>query len=192
VLKLLQRLQKCERNCWPNFWITALSLCHGVERTFMSPVSERLKTFIPAIAFLLHIEIHQTCATRPWRAYQYSQSVFWTVIDCSIAIVESDSSGGYIIVRRSVLVQSYYAGFGNMDYTLERHFKYREYRFCKRHRGFAIEWTIIVFNAVLIPIIGIILVLPISVTAAKQRSSSCISKITDWSCDERGGIKVTL
>jgi CysZ protein len=43
----------------------------------------------------------------------------------------------------SVLVQSYYAGFGNMDYTLERHFKYREYRFCKRHRGFAMKETLL-------------------------------------------------
>jgi CysZ protein len=67
------------------------------------------------------------------------------------------------------LVQSYYAGFGNMDYTLERHFKYREsINFVKSHRGYAIG-NGIVFNAVLlIPIIGIILVLPVSVTAASK------------------------
>ena len=67
------------------------------------------------------------------------------------------------------LVQSYYAGFGNMDYTLERHFKYREsIDFVKNNRGQALGNGII-FNAMLlIPIVGIILVLPISVTAASK------------------------
>jgi len=38
-----------------------------------------------------------------------------------------------------VLVQGYYAGFGNMDYTLERHLGYRDsVRFVQRNRGIAI------------------------------------------------------
>jgi len=69
------------------------------------------------------------------------------------------------------LVQAYYAGFGNMDYTLERHFKYREsINFVGRHRGIAIGNGIVFMLCLLIPIVGIIIVLPLSVTAASTKT----------------------
>jgi CysZ protein len=67
------------------------------------------------------------------------------------------------------MVQSYYSGFGNMDYTLERHFAYREsVTFVKKSRGYAIGNGIVFTALAFIPVIGIILVLPISVTAASK------------------------
>src|SRR5690606_39823194 len=69
------------------------------------------------------------------------------------------------------LVQSYYAGFGNMDYTLERHYKYSEsIKFVKRNRGLAIGNGMVFMLMLLIPVIGIILVLPLSVTAASKET----------------------
>jgi len=69
------------------------------------------------------------------------------------------------------LVQSYYAGFGNMDYTLERHFKYSEsIQFVKRNKGLAIGNGIVFMLVLLIPVVGIILVLPLSVTAASTET----------------------
>jgi CysZ protein len=69
------------------------------------------------------------------------------------------------------LVQSYYAGFGNMDYTLERHYKYSEsIQFVRRNRGLAIGNGIVFMLMLLIPFVGIILVLPLSVTAASTET----------------------
>ncbi len=69
------------------------------------------------------------------------------------------------------LVQAYYAGFGNMDYTLERHFNYKDsLNFVRKHRGIAIGNGIVFMLFLLIPVIGIILVLPLSVTAASTKT----------------------
>lgn len=65
------------------------------------------------------------------------------------------------------LMQAYFAGFGNMDYTLERHYDYKEsVKFVKRNRGLATGNGIIFMLFLFIPVIGVILVLPFSVTAA--------------------------
>ena len=69
------------------------------------------------------------------------------------------------------MVQAYYAGFGNMDYTLERHYQYKEsVQFVRKNRGLAIGNGIVFILFLLIPVIGVILVLPLSVTAASTRT----------------------
>jgi CysZ protein len=51
------------------------------------------------------------------------------------------------------LIQSYYAGFGNMDYTLERHFNFQEsIAFVRQHKGIAIGNGIIFIGLILIGI----------------------------------------
>jgi CysZ protein len=73
------------------------------------------------------------------------------------------------------MVQAYYAGFGNMDYTLERHYKYKEsLQFVRKHRGLAIGNGIVFILFLLVPVIGVILVLPLSVTAASTRTVEAI------------------
>ena len=54
-----------------------------------------------------------------------------------------------------------------MDYTLERHFNVKEsISFVKKNRGVAIGNGMIFMAMLWIPVIGIILVLPLSVTAS--------------------------
>jgi CysZ protein len=58
-----------------------------------------------------------------------------------------------------------------MDYTLERHYKYKEsVQFVHRNRGLAIGNGIVFILFLLIPVIGVILVLPLSVTAASTKT----------------------
>ncbi len=143
----------------------------ALSAPFMSPVSEKIEKF-------LYPDLQQDATHRVTsNASQLYRGVhinirnlgFELLITIPCLLLSLIPVFGIVFWIIGFLVQSYYAGFGNMDYTLERHFKYKDsIRFVKSHRGFAIG-NGIVFNAVLlIPIIGIILVLPISVTAASK------------------------
>ena len=75
------------------------------------------------------------------------------------------------------LMQAYFVGFGNLDFTLERHYSYKDsVRFVKQHRGIAIGNGIVFILFLLIPVIGIILVLPLSVTAATVETVKLIEQ----------------
>lgn len=75
------------------------------------------------------------------------------------------------------LMQAYFAGFGNMDYTLERHFNYSDsVKFVKRNRGLATGNGILFMLFLLVPVIGVILVLPFSVTAATSETVKLIQE----------------
>ncbi|WP_103068894.1 EI24 domain-containing protein [Aquimarina sediminis] len=69
------------------------------------------------------------------------------------------------------LIQAYYIGFGNMDYTMERHFSYKEsIQFVRKNRGTAIGNGIVFVLMLFIPILGFIITLPISVVAASTET----------------------
>ena len=71
-----------------------------------------------------------------------------------------------IIAPAIFLVQAYYAGFGNMDFTLERHFKVRDsVRFVRQYRGLALGNGTI-FLLLFLTGIGFLVALPLGTVAA--------------------------
>lgn len=70
------------------------------------------------------------------------------------------------------LLQSYYAGFGNMDYTLERRLGVSQsVGFVRRHRGMALG-NGIVFVLLLMTLVGFIIALPLGTIAAATETLS--------------------
>lgn len=64
------------------------------------------------------------------------------------------------------LIQSYYAGFGNTDYALERRFGFRDsVRYMKRNRGVTIGNGII-FMLLFLSVVGFLFALPLGTVAA--------------------------
>ncbi|UKN00724.1 EI24 domain-containing protein [Paracrocinitomix mangrovi] len=65
------------------------------------------------------------------------------------------------------LIESYFAGFGNMDYTLERYTDYSQsVKFVRKNKGIAIGNGIVFILLLFIPVVGICLALPLSTAAA--------------------------
>ncbi|MBA6151839.1 EI24 domain-containing protein [Gelidibacter maritimus] len=143
----------------------------ALSAPFMSPVSEKIE------AYLLGVERHQhrdtSFSEQLWRGIKINirnlmMELLLTIPIILIGFVPIIGIFSSIVL---FLVQAYYAGFGNMDYTLERHFKYAEsIKFVKQHRGLAIGNGIVFMLFLLIPVIGIIFVLPLSVTAASTET----------------------
>jgi CysZ protein len=143
----------------------------ALSAPFMSPVSEKIEKYLfPQLQdSITHRNTSNTAQLSRGVRINIRNLFYELLLTIPLILLSLIPVVGVLFWVTGFLVQSYYAGFGNMDYTLERHFKYREsVDFVKRHRGFAIGNGIVFNVMLLIPIIGIILVLPLSVTAASR------------------------
>jgi CysZ protein len=138
---------------------------------FMSPVSEKIERHLFPD---LYEDIKQRDTTNLQqliRSLRLSvRNIIYELIITIPLLVLSIIPGINLVTGILIfMVQSYYSGFGTMDYTLERYFSYREsVQFIKQSRGYAIGNGMVFTALAFIPVIGIILVLPISVTAASK------------------------
>jgi CysZ protein len=149
----------------------------ALSAPFMSPVSEKIE------AYLTGVENHQHRNTsfkaQLWRGIRINvrNLTMELLITIPILILSFIPIINLFTAFLLFLVQSFYAGFGNMDYTLERHFKYSEsIDFVKQHKGIAIGNGIVFMLFLLIPVVGIILVLPLSVTAATTETVALLTE----------------
>lgn len=78
------------------------------------------------------------------------------------------------------LIQSYYAGFGSMDYTMERHLDVKHsIRFIHQNRGLTLGIGIVFMLILMIPVLGILLVLPLSTIAGTKVTLDRLEKLKD-------------
>ncbi len=74
-------------------------------------------------------------------------------------------------------IQSYYAGFGNMDYTMERYLDYKEsIQFAQKHKGIAVGNGLLFTALLFIPILGMLITLPLSTSASTLDVLNTINK----------------
>lgn len=146
----------------------------ALSAPFMSPVSEKIEAYLLGEnSNLSHQHRNTSFQAQLWRGIRINvrnlaMELWLTII---IIIVSLIPIIGWFTSLLLFFIQAYYAGFGNMDYTLERHFKYREsISFVRKNRGIAIGNGIVFMLFLLIPVIGVILVLPLSVTAASTET----------------------
>jgi len=146
----------------------------ALSAPFMSPVSEKIEVHLLGEESKLSDQHRNTSFHQQlWRGIRINvrnllMELWLTIIILIISLIPVI---GWFTSLILFFIQAYYAGFGNMDYTLERHFKYKEsVSFVRKHRGIAIGNGIVFMLFLLIPVIGVILVLPLSVTAASTET----------------------
>lgn len=146
----------------------------ALSAPFMSPVSEKIEIHLLGEESKLSDQHRNTSFHQQlWRGIRINvrnllMELWFTIIILIISLIPVI---GWFTSLILFFIQAYYAGFGNMDYTLERHFKYKEsVSFVRKHRGIAIGNGIVFMLFLLIPVIGVILVLPLSVTAASTET----------------------
>lgn len=149
----------------------------ALSAPFMSPVSEKIEAHLKGTTHTHRDTSFQEQLVRGARI-NLRNLCLELLITLPILLLNFIPFLGSIVAAILLFfTQSYYAGFGNMDYTLERHFKYREsLDFVKSNKGQAIGNGMVFMLFLLIPLAGIILVLPISVTAATVQTIELLDR----------------
>lgn len=138
----------------------------ALSAPFMSPVSEKIETHITGI--VKHNHRKTSFQEQLWRGIRINIRNLGRelLITIPILLLKFIPVVNIFSTALLIIVQSYYAGFGNMDYTLERHLNYKDsVKFIRQNRGLAIGNGLVFILCLFIPFIGVILVLPLSVTA---------------------------
>jgi CysZ protein len=148
----------------------------ALSAPFMSPVSEKIEAHFKGG---IHTHRDTSFTAQLWRGIRinFRNLGMELLLTIPILILGLIPVIGIVSTLLLFLVQAYYAGFGNMDYTLERHYKYGEsVNFVQKNRGQAVGNGIVFMLFLLIPVVGVILVLPLSVTAATVQTIDLIEK----------------
>lgn len=150
-----------------------LALC----APFMSPISEKIE------AHLLQKE-KVSSKFNFWRSLRRGiqlngrNLVIELLLSIPLMMLSFIPVIGIIFTILLIGIQAYFAGFGNIDYTLERHLTYKEsIRFVNQNKGLAIGNGLGFILLSLIPFVGVLIVLPLSVAAATKQTTVHLNQI---------------
>ncbi len=142
-------------------------LVMAIASPIMSPLSEKVEKALSGAAGTVSFSIPQIVSDIV-RGLTISirniiRELFFTFLLFLLGLIPIFTPFTTVLI---FLVQAYYAGFGNMDYTLERHFRVRgSVQFVRKYRWLAIG-NGIVFLLLLLTGIGFLFALPIGTVAA--------------------------
>jgi CysZ protein len=149
----------------------------ALSAPFMSPVSEKIEAHLTGVE--RHNHRDTSFKEQLWRGIRINvrNLIKELLITVPLLLLKFIPVVNILSTVLLFLIQAYYAGFGNMDYTLERHFKYKDsIKFVRQNRGIAIGNGLVFILFLIIPVIGVILVLPMSVTAASIKTVELLKK----------------
>lgn len=154
----------------------------ALSAPFMSPVSERIEAHFSGVQpSELHHHRTTSFSNQLWRGIRINirnlgKELLFTIPILLLSFIPIINIFTTVLL---FLIQAYYAGFGNIDYTLERHYNYKDsIDFVRKNKGFAIGNGVVFMLFLMIPVVGVILVLPFSVTAASIGAVSLINDKT--------------
>ncbi len=143
----------------------------ALSTPFMTPVSEKIEKYFYGDLKHLHRKTSNTEQLIRGIRINFRNLIRELIITIPFLLLKFIPIVNIFSTIGVFLIQAYYAGFGNIDYTLERHLSYsKSVDFVKKNKGFAIGNGIIFMLLLLIPVLGVILVLPLSVTAASTKT----------------------
>ena len=149
----------------------------ALSAPFMSPVSEKVEAHL--LGETKHVHRNTSFSQQLSRGIRINvrnlcKELLFMIPLLLLSFIPVVGIVGTILI---FLIQAYYVGFGNMDYTMERHFNYKEsVQFVRKNRGTAIGNGIVFVLMLFIPVLGFIIALPISVVAASIETTKILKE----------------
>jgi len=158
-------------------FIAYKNLVMALASPFMSPLSEKIERELRGRSRPVAFSAQQFFSDL-WRGLRIGlrnllRELFFTLLLFALGLIPLLSP---FVAVGLFLIQAFYAGFGNMDYTLERHLGVREsVRFVRRNRALALG-NGVVFIALLLTVIGFLFALPLGAVAATLETVRLLPK----------------
>ena len=144
------------------------NLLIGIMSPFMSPLSERIEDIlqgeeIEKVPFSFTRIIREMIRGLRISFRNIIKEILFTILLLILGLFPLFSAISGILI---FLIQAYYAGFGNLDYTLERRFSVSQsVAFVRENKGLALGNGIVFLLILLIPFLGIIIAPPLATAA---------------------------
>lgn len=146
---------------------------------FMTPISEKIEMHLTGKELdITNTPQEYIAAILRAARINLRNVIFELLITAGLLIMSLIPVLGWFSTIMIFFVGAFYAGFGNMDYTLERHAGYKQsVAFVNKHKGVAYGNGTLFMLILMIPVVGMCFALPLSTAAA---TINTVEKIEDF------------